>query len=54
MNKSTDHRFSGDWTCEKLERIRKYLPAYTQIFHSNPTAARYFKTIYIDAISGTG
>ena len=47
------HRFGGDWTADKLERVRKYLAAYTTIFHRNPKA-RYFRTIYVDAFAGTG
>lgn len=31
----TEHRFGGAWTQEKLERIGKYLPAYTTIFKAN-------------------
>lgn len=48
------HKFGGDWTAEKLERIRKYLPAYTTILSRNATASRYFRTMYIDAFAGTG
>lgn len=41
--------FGGDWTEEKLNRIRKYLPAYTTIL------TKYnFKFAYIDAFAGTG
>lgn len=47
------HTFGGDWTTEKLERVRKYLCAYTTIFKQNPRAA-YFTTIYVDAFAGTG
>jgi three-Cys-motif partner protein len=47
------HRFGGDWTTEKLERVRKYLTAYTTIFKGNPRA-RYYKTFYVDAFAGTG
>ncbi len=48
-----EHRFGGQWTQEKLERIRKYLPAYTTIFHANEKA-RFLKTVYVDAFAGTG
>lgn len=48
-----EHRFGGPWTEEKLERLRKYLPAYMTIFVRNPRA-RYFQTIYVDAFAGTG
>ncbi len=47
------HEFGGDWTTDKLERLRKYLQAYTKIFTTNRNA-RYFKTIYVDAFAGTG
>ncbi|MFN7947248.1 MAG: three-Cys-motif partner protein TcmP [Blastocatellia bacterium] len=41
--------FGGDWTQEKLERVRKYLSAYTTIMsHYN------FRFAYIDAFAGTG
>lgn len=41
--------FGGDWTEEKLDRIRKYLAAYTIIL------SRYdFEYAYIDAFAGTG
>ena len=45
--------FGGDWTEEKLDRVRKYLPAYTTIFNSNPKA-KSLKTHYVDAFAGTG
>jgi three-Cys-motif partner protein len=48
-----EHKFGGDWTSEKLERVRKYLCAYTKIFAANPKA-RYFSTIYVDGFAGTG
>ncbi|MEP0843250.1 MAG: three-Cys-motif partner protein TcmP [Phycisphaerae bacterium] len=47
------HAFGGDWTTDKLERLRKYLCAYTTIFTKN-LKARYFITIYVDAFAGTG
>jgi three-Cys-motif partner protein len=47
------HEFGGDWTSEKLERVRKYLAAYTQIFTKNPRA-RKLTTYYVDAFAGTG
>lgn len=47
------HVFGGDWTSDKLERVRKYLCAYTMIFKKNSRAA-YFTTIYVDAFAGTG
>lgn len=47
-----EHRFGGKWTEEKLERIRKYLAAYTTIFDKN-RGARFFQTTYVDAFAGT-
>lgn len=47
------HEFGGDWTSEKLERVRKYLRAYTKIFNTNPQAS-WYHTIYLDAFAGTG
>lgn len=47
------HVFGGDWTTDKLERVRKYLRAYTTIFKSNP-AARNLRTTYVDAFAGSG
>jgi three-Cys-motif partner protein len=48
-----EHRFGGDWTTEKLERVRKYLHAYMQIFSKNERA-RFLTTVYVDAFAGTG
>lgn len=45
--------FGGDWTSEKLDRVRKYLVAYTTIFTRNPRA-RNLTTIYVDAFAGAG
>jgi three-Cys-motif partner protein len=47
------HEFGGDWTTDKLERVRKYLAAYTTIFASNPRAQK-LTPIYVDAFAGTG
>jgi three-Cys-motif partner protein len=47
MEKQT---FGGDWTEEKLTRVRKYLVAYSTILSKQP----YFKYAYIDAFAGTG
>src|SRR2546421_510068 len=41
--------FGGDWTSEKLERVRKYLVAYAQIMKG-----KRFRFAYIDAFAGTG
>lgn len=49
MKPPSEHRFGGDWTGEKLERVSKYLSAYTTIMN------RYnFLHAYIDAFAGTG
>lgn len=48
------NEFGGDWTEQKLDRLRKYLPAYTTIMRGNPTARALFQTIYVDAFAGTG
>ncbi|MBN2000107.1 three-Cys-motif partner protein TcmP [candidate division KSB1 bacterium] len=47
------HHFGGDWTENKLTRLKKYLDAYISIFKSNMRAAR-LHTIYVDAFAGTG
>jgi three-Cys-motif partner protein len=47
------HQFGGSWTEEKLDRVRKYLAAYTTIFTQNSRAAT-LRTIYVDAFAGTG
>ncbi len=43
------HRFGGDWTAEKLERVAKYLRAYAKIMNK-----QRFRFAYIDAFAGTG
>ncbi len=45
----TPHLFGGDWTSEKLERVRKYLVAYATIM-----SRKRFRFAYIDAFAGTG
>ena len=47
------HEFGGDWTNDKLARVRKYLQAYTIIFDRNPRAQK-LRTVYVDAFAGTG
>lgn len=47
------NQFGGSWTEDKLNRLRKYLSAYTTIFTKNQKA-RYYKTVYVDAFAGTG
>ncbi|HPQ69418.1 MAG TPA: three-Cys-motif partner protein TcmP [bacterium] len=46
---SQEHRFGGDWTEEKLQRLEKYLSAYTNALQNQP-----FKIAYIDAFAGSG
>ena len=41
--------FGGDWTSEKLERVRKYLVAYAAIM-----SKQRFRFAYIDAFAGSG
>src|SRR5215813_12715144 len=50
---ASQHQFGGSWTEEKLNRVRKYLAAYTTIFTQNSRAAT-LQTIYVDAFAGTG
>jgi three-Cys-motif partner protein len=42
-------QFGGVWTRDKLERVRKYLIAYSRIMKS-----RRYKYAYIDGFAGTG
>jgi three-Cys-motif partner protein len=42
-------QFGGTWTQDKLERVRKYLVAYSQIMKS-----RRYRYAYIDGFAGTG
>jgi three-Cys-motif partner protein len=47
--KMIQQSFGGDWTEEKLNRVRKYLVAYATIM------SKYnFRYAYIDAFAGTG
>lgn len=48
MNNHHQHEFGGNWTDEKLLRVRKYLTAYATILKKK------FKFAYIDAFAGTG
>ncbi|RJP32399.1 MAG: three-Cys-motif partner protein TcmP [Candidatus Omnitrophota bacterium] len=43
------HQFGGNWTADKLERLRKYLVAYATIMNK-----KNFIFSYIDAFAGTG
>src|SRR5262249_35655351 len=49
MNIQNISQFGGDWTSEKLERLRKYLVPYATIMRRQP-----FQFAYIDAFAGTG
>ena len=49
----SSHQFGGPWTEEKLERLRKYLVAYTTIFKGNRRASHY-RTTFVDAFAGSG
>lgn len=49
MMKLAKQTFGGDWTEEKLERVRKYLVAYATIM-----IRQHFRFAYIDAFAGTG
>lgn len=42
--------FGGDWTQDKLARLKGYLEAYMQIFKKRPSLT----PIYVDAFAGTG
>jgi three-Cys-motif partner protein len=46
---TTPHLFGGDWTTDKLNRIRKYLVAYGTIMRR-----QRFRYAYIDAFAGSG
>jgi three-Cys-motif partner protein len=46
---TTPHLFGGDWTTDKLERVRKYLVAYATIMRR-----QRFRYAYIDAFAGSG
>lgn len=52
-NNTEQQKFGGAWTQEKLQKLEKYLRAYTTIFEANPRAA-FFETSYVDAFAGTG
>jgi three-Cys-motif partner protein len=46
---ATPQHFGGNWTIEKLNRVKKYLAAYAKIMSSQG-----FRFAYIDAFAGTG
>ena len=45
-----DHTFGGDWTEEKLARVREYLTQYRQVFKKQT----FLRTWYVDGFAGTG
>lgn len=49
MRKKGIQGFGGNWTEEKLERVRKYLTAYATIM-----SKQKFRYAYVDAFAGTG
>jgi three-Cys-motif partner protein len=51
---SSTQQFGGEWTTEKLERVRKYLVAYATIMNALRNKTRGFRFAYIDAFAGTG
>jgi three-Cys-motif partner protein len=51
---STDHRFGGDWTTEKLAVLKSYLERYTTALKNQPSKEKPFRKAYIDAFAGTG
>lgn len=51
---SVKQQFGGDWTREKLERVRKYLVAYATIMNAQRAKKRGFRFAYVDAFAGTG
>lgn len=42
--------YGGDWTQDKLRRLKGYLDAYMIILKEYP----YYETVYVDAFAGTG
>jgi three-Cys-motif partner protein len=47
-------KFGGNWTGEKLERVRNYLVAYSQIMNKQRFDGKPVRYAYIDAFAGTG
>lgn len=50
---TSQDKFGGAWTQQKLEALGKYLQAYTTIFKKN-RRARFYSISYVDAFAGTG
>ena len=44
-----NHEFGGAWTDTKVEKVRRYLDAYTTALKSTT-----FELLYMDAFAGTG
>lgn len=42
--------YGGEWTIDKLTRLKNYLEAYMRIFNKYP----FYQTAYVDAFAGTG
>jgi len=49
MERKRAQAFGGDWTQDKVDRLRQYLSAYTIALKNQP-----FELVYIDAFAGTG
>lgn len=51
-----EQQFGGNWTEDKLGRVKKYLSAYTTIMNNqrDKNGNLIFKFAYIDAFAGTG
>jgi three-Cys-motif partner protein len=47
---TVQQQFGGDWTQDKLARLKGYLEAYMVIFRRHP----YLLPVYVDAFAGTG
>lgn len=49
MNNSSDQKFGGLWTIEKLDILEHYMNSFTTALKNQP-----FKLVYIDLFAGTG
>jgi three-Cys-motif partner protein len=49
LKESGEHYFGGNWTTDKLDRLRRYLAAYSLVMSKQP-----FRYAYVDAFAGTG
>ena len=50
---TSQDKFGGAWTQQKLDALGKYLQAYTTIFRKN-RRAQFYSISYVDAFAGTG